>query len=385
MKTRALATTLALGLLTACETTNLAPTVGVNAQLEDDETRLWARAREEEAILDQSGFLLRAPETEAYLNGVMARLRPPTLAGGAQVHLKVLVDPHLNAFALPDGTIYVHSGILARLENEAQLATVLGHELTHATHRDGLKQVRDLKNKTAFMAAFNAGTLGAGGLFGALGAAASVSGYAQDLERAADTSGFELMAGAGYDPRESVKVFRVLLAEVNRSKLREPYFFGSHPRLAERLASYEHLVAALPDGRREGRIAADDYDAHLPDLLAGNAEAAQRAGDHDFAVASAERLLRIRPDEPRGSLLLAEIHRKGGSERELAEALRLYRDLNHEAPELADPYRGLGLVLLKQGAKAEAAAAFRHYLQLAPQAEDRAHIEKSLQLCENQP
>jgi peptidoglycan/xylan/chitin deacetylase (PgdA/CDA1 family) len=54
-------------------------------------------------------------------------------------------------FAFPNGVIYIHTGILARMDNEAQLATLLAHEMTHATHRHLVKQFRDIKIKQLFL------------------------------------------------------------------------------------------------------------------------------------------------------------------------------------------------------------------------------------------
>ncbi|MDQ5980896.1 MAG: beta-barrel assembly-enhancing protease, partial [Verrucomicrobiota bacterium] len=118
-----------------CESTNVAPLTGEATVLAGDEQRLWQRAREESATLDRSGLVVNDPALDDYLNGVLARLYRDPLPRGARLHLRVLTDPTLNAFALPDGALYIHTGMLARLENEAQFATVLAHELTHTTHR----------------------------------------------------------------------------------------------------------------------------------------------------------------------------------------------------------------------------------------------------------
>ncbi len=61
--------------------------------------------------------------------------------------VKVVKDPFLNAFALPDGSIYFHTGLLARMENEAQLATVLGHEIAHFINRDSARQLRHRESR----------------------------------------------------------------------------------------------------------------------------------------------------------------------------------------------------------------------------------------------
>lgn len=383
MRLRAGLPGLLLGLLLAgCQTTDVAPAASATAALEDDEQRLWARAREEQEAIERSGFLVRQPALEAYLDGLLAQLQTRPLGAGGQLHAHVVVDPTLNAFALPDGTIYIHSGLLTRLENEAQLATVLAHELTHSTHRHALKNIRNLKNQTGFYASLTMSTGGMGGLLGLLGAASSISGYSQELEREADATGFRQLRLVGYDPQESPKVFRTLLAESRRSKIKEPYFFGSHPRLSERIASYEELVAALPPAQRQGRVGAAEFHAAIAPVYALNAGAALHAGDFEGALDSARRRLAQAADDAPAQLVLAETFRRRAQGQDLAEALRLYQALATRPDAPAEAHRGLGLLLLKTD-KPAAAAAFRRYLQNKPDAADRGHIETYLRQCES--
>lgn len=383
MKPGQVALLAAIGLLAGCQSTHVAPAGSQGAKLEADESRLLIRVNEEQGMLDGSGFVVHWPEVDAYLNGLVTRLHPGPLVDGAHLRVQVLVDPTVNAFALPNGMIYIHTGMLARLENEAQLATILGHELTHATNRHGLQNYRNVKNQSAFLATITVGTGGIGGLLGGLGAMASVSGYSQDLEREADQAGFRLVCAAGYDPRESPKVFRILLEESKRSKLKEPFFFASHPRLQERIASFDQLITALPPAQRTGRIDRAEYEAILPPVLLANAQAAQRAGDFDFAQTCAEHCLRLQPDNPAAAFQLAEVHRKRGKGDDQTTALRLFRELVARHPDFAEGHRGLGLSLLKSGDKPAAAQAFHRYLNLRPAAPDRAYIESFLQQCEN--
>jgi predicted Zn-dependent protease len=365
-----------------CESTNVAPMSGEATVLADDEQRLWLRAREESAVLDRSGLIVNDPALEDFLNGVLDRLYRDPLPRGGRLQLRVLTDPTLNAFALPDGALYIHTGMLARLENEAQFATVLAHELTHTTHRHALKGFRHLKNQTGFLATFTGITGGVGGLLGLLSTAASVSGYSKDLEREADREGYRLLVSAGYDPRESSKVFQLLLDESKRSKIKQPYFFGSHPRLAERRDTFAELARAHTPGENTGRVAAEAYAAALSRVFRLNAVAALQAGDHDAALFSIRRHLALHPDNLAAQLVEADIHRRRNAEGDAALALAGYQRIAAAADAPAAAHRGIGLVLFKQGDKPGAAAAFRRYLELEPEADDRAYIEDYLKLCE---
>lgn len=374
----------ATGLLACagCESTKVAPMSGEATVLADDEQRLWQRADEESDMLNRSGLLVNDPELEGYLNGVLAKLYREPLPRGGRLHLRVLTDPTLNAFALPDGSLYIHTGMLARLENEAQLATVLAHELTHTTHRHALKGFRHLKNQTGFLATFTGVTGGAGALLGLLSTAAAVSGYSKDLEREADREGYILFLAAGYDPRESAKVFQLLLDETKRSKIKQPYFFGSHPRLAERRDTFAELARAQPSGTADARVGDTEYTIALARVFRLNAIAALQAGDHDAALFSIHRHLAVHPTNLTAQLIEADIHRRRNAEGDAALALSGYRRIASSPDAPAGAHRGIGLVLFKQGDKAGAAAALRRYLELVPTADDRAYIEDYLILCE---
>ncbi len=232
-----------LGLLMAslllcfgCASTNLAPVdQSKTFSFEEDEKRIWEDSRREREILDKSGALFEDPELEIYLHSVAEKLHPETVREKMPFRFKVLEDSSLNAFAFPDGTVYVHTGILAALENEAQLAVLLAHETTHCTHRHGVRDRRQLKNTTAVFAALQttAAPLGVIGdatyLLGQIGAVAAVTGYSRDLETEADIVGFGLVAQAGYDLGESTRVFELLLEESKIQGTSAPFFSAPIP------------------------------------------------------------------------------------------------------------------------------------------------------------
>ena len=116
--------------------------------LASDEALLWEQAAREHKKLSSSLNVLRDPVLEDYLMDIVHRLLPPgTREAGVSPSVHVLINPSLNAFAYPTGAIYVHSGLLARLENEAQLATVLAHEISHIVQRHAIRHLREERNK----------------------------------------------------------------------------------------------------------------------------------------------------------------------------------------------------------------------------------------------
>lgn len=369
---------LALCLLNAsCVSTRVAPHAAGDG-LADDERRLWSRSAEEQTRLDRSGFRANLPEAEARLDAIIARLHPPALPENQPYRIHILVNPTLNAFAYPNGVIYVHTGLLARLENDAQLAVILAHELTHATHRHGLRGQRKAQNATAFLATFTVATAGLGSLLGGVGTLAAISGYSQDLEREADREGFELMLAARYDPREAPRAFVLLRNEALRNQAKEPFFFGSHPRLTERIESFNTLLAALPAERLRGDADAAGYSQAFGEAFQLNAQAALHAGDFDQVSDSVARVLSVKPGDSTARLVLAEAQRKRNRDGDLATARTSLEALTRESPALAPAWRELGLVLLRQGDSAQAAGHFKRYLALAPDAPDRAYLETYL-------
>src|SRR3989442_6073332 len=139
-------------LLVACATSSLPPIRDANVRLEEDEQRMWARVEQEQKKFDASGALYRDAELDAYLTGVARNLQPPAVLQVIPFRVAVVKNPWLNAFAMPNGALYIHSGLLARLDNEAQLASALGHEMVHVTLLHGITEFRTFQNQAAFLA-----------------------------------------------------------------------------------------------------------------------------------------------------------------------------------------------------------------------------------------
>ena len=241
--------------LAACSGARLAPIGQDGFQPEEDEARLWKESRELQMRFDRSGLVYEDVVVTAYVNQVALKIIPDSVTKEIKFDIKILKHPTPNAFALPHGALYIHTGMLAQMENEAQLAAVIGHEVSHIMHRHTVQSFRTAKQAAAVSSTLGvigapAGVYGIGVvLLGTVGALAAVSGYSQTLEAEADTEGLRLMVNAGYEPTDAVKVFENLKRYVEKAEIKEPFFFSTHPRLEERITSYQHLLDTEYRGR----------------------------------------------------------------------------------------------------------------------------------------
>jgi beta-barrel assembly-enhancing protease len=368
-----------------CVSTDLPPLkTSEKSLLEDDERRLWLRVQDEEKRLDASGQLYDNAALVRYVNMVAHRLMPEaTDTGSLNLEVKIIKNPLLNAFAYPNGVVYVHTGILARMENEAQLATLLGHEITHATHRHAVKNQRSLKNKTALFAGMQALLLpfGAYGgivaLLGAVGMRAAVSGYSQNLEEEADVHGLEMMVKAGYAPGEASRIFEHLKRDVEERQIKEPFFFGTHPRLQERIESYTELLAEQY-AETYGDTNAEPFMQQICPLIIENASSDLALGRFGLAEAQIRRVLQREPNLPQAHFALGEVYRQRNGPGDFDKAETALRQAITADASYAEPHKALGLIYFKTGRKKDAKTEWQRYLTLAPHASDISYIQHHL-------
>jgi len=147
----------------------------------------------------------------SYVNQVGRRLGAVTQRPELSYQFKVVNDSAPNAFALPGGFIAITRGLLASIENEAQLAAVLGHELGHVTARHSVQAMQrgNLMNLGLTVLGTATGSKSYGGLAlqaGQLAAGLLENSYSRDQERQSDQLGVDYMVLAGYDPQGAVQL-----------------------------------------------------------------------------------------------------------------------------------------------------------------------------------
>lgn len=382
---------LALG---GCATVNV-PNIGQQGyQLADDERRLQKRADEFCETIDDSRYIYPDKGLENYLTGIANGILPETVRkDGVNIRVTVIKEPSLNAFALPNNRIFVHTGMLAAVENEAQLATLLGHEMTHINNRHSLKQMRSITNKAAFLSAIQAPVAAAGGslgsIFTGLAVVSSVYGYSQELESEADDEGFKILLQQGYDISESPKLFEHLEQFIKDEDIKQPFFFSTHPHVAARTRNFERLIQKeAAKGVSSGKIEQKRYAQYTRQLVLDNAAMCLEFGMFKTAERLIEKFLGENPQNADAHYYRGELyrqrqdHEKRVKTRDKAsdypKAVESYDRAIEIKPDFAEAFKGKGRALQKQSDIPGAKEAFKKYLELRPQADDRGYIEQFL-------
>ena len=243
----------------------------------------WEQQAGEQAALDvEQGLGLVEGELADYVASVGEALVERARPAGGPFHFHVADMPEPNAFALPGGYVYVSRGMLAILNDEDELAGVLGHEIGHVAGRHHLKTRRravtllPLRLATSLSsAAVGLVSPRLGRLVGALGGAPSglvLASHGRGQEREADEIGQRLVATAGWDPAGLSRVMRTLSREqaLYGEDPRRQSFFATHPTSPERQQVTTQRAATLTRAKRVG-ITRDraDFLGRLEGLLVG--------------------------------------------------------------------------------------------------------------------
>ena len=386
---------------------------------------------------ERDGLVYADEPTNAYLQRVGESLLPRNLdLEHVLWKFRVLRDPVPNAFALPNGSVYVNTGLISLLDNESQLAAILAHEITHVLLRHSYLQNRSTRKKfltiniISAIAAWNP----AGGVVGAaIGIIAAVSpfilistiyGYSRDLEKEADLKGVDLMMSAEYPPEEMVKALKLLSSDLEGEQIR--LFYNDHPQLQDRITyvtSYLGIKAAKTTAASELKREKNAYLKRIETLARHDIRLEINAARFRTALHLSQRLTDFEPDSSENVFWLAESYRALGprspelKEQELTNSAkkdaakkRAKRTLEEEERDLMATeigqqnwktnqsnseelylkslkldspapvaHRGLGMLYEKIGRGKEAIDEYQKYLELTPGAVDRERIQRHIE------
>ena len=325
---------------------------------------------------------------DQYVQSVAERLLAVDETDPSSVHARVMKGVDANAFALSNGSIYLTTALLATLDDEAQLAAVLGHELTHYINRHALRGLRQEHHERITAVSTGAVINSVLTLISQHNGVytnpvirpesvenwvrAAISGYSRDLEREADDGGIRRMIAAGYDPVDALTALEHLAAQTTAAPAGETPLYASHPRIEQRMASYRDLLAAkLAAAAGVGDRRREEYRTQLAQLPLDQVEWLVEARELDRA----ERLLAAEiasADSGRAEFLKGELCRRRVPQTDAAvqTALLAYERAVTLGEAPVSAYRQAGLLHRLRGESEAATVAFQTYLERAPTAVD---------------
>jgi len=207
--------------------------------------------QETAAEIRKHAIIVNDPVLTNYVNAVGRRLAQSREArtSGFPFTFEVVANPSINAFALPGGTMFINTGLLKAVDNEAQLAAAMSHEMSHVVLRHGTNQLSKT-NLLEIPVAVAEQLTNNGSLMGQLaelGIGLSANGmllkFSRTHESQADLMGSHIMAEEGYDPKQMAKFFAMLNAKGRFSTIQ---FLSDHPNPANRSQAIAEEAARLP-------------------------------------------------------------------------------------------------------------------------------------------
>jgi len=305
------------------------------------------------------------PRLKEYITSIGMRLAKISHRPDLPYAFKVVNDSSPNAFAMPGGNIAITRGLLGALENEAQLAAVLGHELGHVTARHSVQNLQRgilLNMGLQVLAISSSGTSYSGAARQAGQVAGSIldSSYSREQEREADRLGIDYMVQAQYSPKGAVELQEFLAQKSGEGE--SPWLqglFRTHPFSKERMRDNQYYI----DGKYRWAM---NSEAH-----------GSGAGDFQRAMAPLRKTSEAYTDYDKA--------REKERAKDPAGAIALYEQAVHKAPEQGLLHSALGMAYLKNNSLDKAKKHLTRAVQLDAEYHESHFGLGYLYLQENNP
>ncbi len=208
-------------------------------------------------------MLLRDPDIEYALKQLAAPVLKAAGLSPSRTDILIIDDRRLNAFVVDRGAVFIHSGLLLKMDNAAMLQSVIAHEAAHIANGHLVRRPIAVRNArtAAGIGAVLAAAAGAATGRGEIGAAAALGVQSSALrqlfahtraeESAADQSGMRYMANAGIDPQGAVQVMDIFRGQEALSVSRRDAYARTHPLSSDRYRVLQRLAAGYADRKRD--------------------------------------------------------------------------------------------------------------------------------------
>ena len=212
--------------------------------------------------VEQSVKLVQDPVVNEYVNRIGQNL---VRNSDAQVPftIKVIDSDEINAFALPGGFFYVNSGLILAADEEAELAGVMAHEISHVCARHGMRQMTraNWANIGTIPLIFIGGGIGYGIYEAAgLGLPLTFMKFQRNFEAEADYLGLQYMYKTGYDPQAFISFFEKIQAKEKKKPGSIAKAFASHPQTPDRIEASQKEIATILPARAQYIVSTSEFD-----------------------------------------------------------------------------------------------------------------------------
>ena len=212
--------------------------------------------------VEQSVKLVQDPVVNEYVNRIGQNL---VRNSDAQVPftIKVIDSDEINAFALPGGFFYVNSGLILAADEEAELAGVMAHEISHVCARHGMRQMTraNWANIGTIPLIFIGGGIGYGIYEAAgLGLPLTFMKFQRNFEAEADYLGLQYMYKTGYDPQAFISFFEKIQAKEKKKPGSIAKAFASHPQTPDRIEASQKEIATILPARPQYIVSTSEFD-----------------------------------------------------------------------------------------------------------------------------
>ncbi|MCH8552053.1 MAG: M48 family metalloprotease [Natronospirillum sp.] len=283
---------------------------------------------------------------------------------------------YINAYAFPGGTIGLTRGIMLEMQDEAELAALLGHEVTHVTARHAGRRVSQgmlaqVAVGTAVAGAGETPVAGVVGAVGQIGAGALLARYSRGNERDADSLGMDYIAEAGHNPEGMIGLTRMLTSLNDRKPNAIEVMFASHPTGEERMENARSRAGNFNRSQRERSLHRERYQDMMAPLqvMRPAIEAMQEGerllarGEPDAAEAELQRALTQAPEDYTGLMLMGKLQM---SRERFGRALGYFNEAESALPGEGQAVQYQGLAHLVQEQYGRALERFETYETLLP-------------------
>jgi predicted Zn-dependent protease len=213
-------------------------------------------------------------QLQSYVERLGRQIAADSERPNLQWTFKVVDDPAVNAFALPGGHIYVTRGLLSHLSTEAELVSVLGHEVGHVTARHSVEQMSKAQLAQIGLIAgmifrpelANYSDLASSGL------QLMFLKYSRDDERQADDLGLRYVLREGYDPRQMADVFETLrrVSSKEEKGAKVPNWLSTHPAPEDRYQHINAQVAKMNQDFSQAKVNREAYMRNIDNIVFGD-------------------------------------------------------------------------------------------------------------------